>query len=99
MYSRIYGEGCAFGGVFSGGVSRNSGVGMGINSGGFGSGIAHAVKDTNEKQQANIDKVSAWFIFAPYAINGVRYRVASYESFGVLLFSHSVAGGASLGLA
>jgi len=46
MYSRIHGEECAFGGVLSGGgVSRNSGVGIGINSGGLGSGVAHPVTD------------------------------------------------------
>jgi hypothetical protein len=42
----IHGEGRAFGGVLSGGgVSRNSDVGMGINSGGLGSGVAHPVND------------------------------------------------------
>jgi hypothetical protein len=46
MCSQIHGEGCDFGGVLSGGgVSRNSDVGIGINRGGLGSGVAHPVKD------------------------------------------------------
>jgi hypothetical protein len=47
-----------FGGVNSGGgVSKNPAVGMGVNSGGLGSGVEHPAEDNavNTMQQANED--------------------------------------------
>ncbi len=50
--------GCDFGGVISGGgVSKNPAVGMGVNSGGLGSGVEHPVEDNavSTRQWANKD--------------------------------------------